>query len=130
MKIERILVVEDEIYLLETMVEILKEDLGYDVITAINKEETIQKTLSELPDLILLDVELEKKEDGIVICEKLKKNKKTANIPIVMVSAHIRTSDVRKGLDAGAEDYITKPFNIAKLGQIVKRVEQKYPYER
>ena len=126
MKIERILVVEDEIYLLETMVEILEEDLGYDVITATNKEETIQKALSELPDLILLDVELEEKEDGIVICEELKRNKKTANIPIVMVSAHVQTSDVRKGLDAGAEDYITKPFNIAKLGQIVKSVERKY----
>ena len=125
MKIERILVVEDEIYLLETMVEILEEDLGYDVIAATNKEETIQKAVFELPDLILLDVELEEKEDGIIICEELKKNKKTANIPILMVSAHVRTSDVRKGLDAGAEDYITKPFNIARLGQIVKSVERK-----
>ena len=75
MKIERILVVEDEIYLLETMVEILEEDLGYDVIAATNKEETIQKAVFELPDLILLDVELEEKEDGIIICEELKKNK-------------------------------------------------------
>lgn len=130
MKIKRILVVEDEAYLLETMVEILKEDLGYEVITATNRGETIQKALSESPDLILLDVELEEKEDGIIVCKELKKKKKTANIPIVMASAHIRNSDVRKGIDAGAEDYIKKPFNIAKLGEIVERVEVKYSREK
>ena len=126
MIINKILVVEDEGYLLETMVEILKEDLGYHVITATTKKEAIQKAEIDLPDLILLDVELEEREDGLAICKELKTNKKTKNIPIVMVSAHVRTSDIQKGLDAGAECYITKPFNIGKLGEIVKEVEEKY----
>lgn len=73
----------------------------------------------EKPDLILLDVMLPE-EDGITILNKLKSNSDTANIPIIIVSAKDSEFDKIKGLDLGADDYVTKPFGIMELVARVK----------
>ena len=75
----------------------------------------------ELPELILLDIMLPG-EDGYTILEKLKKNRRTADIPIIMVTAKEAEFDKVKGLDGGADDYITKPFGMMEFISRVRAV--------
>ncbi|MGO1653104.1 response regulator [Senegalia sp. (in: firmicutes)] len=117
---KKILVVDDE----ENIVELIKYNLknnGYDIITAFDGEEAYIKAIKENPDLILLDIMLPML-DGIEVCKKLKKNKQTENIPIIMLTAKTEETDKVLGLEIGADDYITKPFNIRELIARVKAV--------
>jgi two-component system alkaline phosphatase synthesis response regulator PhoP len=79
----------------------------------------LEKAVKNRPNLILLDVDMQK-QNGLEVCRELKKNPQTANIPVIFLSA---TSDPRVkivGLELGAEDYITKPFNPGELRARVK----------
>ena len=108
-----ILVVDDEAYI----VHILEFSLGmegYEVVTAFDGEEAIVKAEREGPDLIVLDIMMPKL-DGYETCRRLKTIDKTKNIPVILLSAKGRSMDQRVGLDAGADEYITKPFSPRKL---------------
>jgi two-component system, OmpR family, alkaline phosphatase synthesis response regulator PhoP len=108
-----IFVVEDE----EDILELLKFHLtheGYAVTTATSGEAAVKGISRKLPDLILLDLMLPGL-DGLEVCRTLKKDPKTAGIPIVMVTAKGEESDVVAGLELGADDYIAKPFSIRVL---------------
>ena len=84
--------------------------------------EVFFKALAErLPELILLDIMLPG-EDGIAILKKLKNNKKTKDIPVIMVTAKGTEYDKVSGLDAGADDYVTKPFGMMELVSRIKAV--------
>ena len=76
---------------------------------------------SEMPELVLLDIMLPG-EDGLSILKKLKSSSKTKQIPVIMVTAKGAEYDVVKGLDAGADDYVTKPFGIMELVSRIKAV--------
>ena len=109
----RILVVDDEIYI----VHILDFSLGmegYEVITALDGEQALEKANQFKPDLIVLDIMMPKM-DGYETCKALKANPETAHIPVILLSAKGRTIDQQTGYDVGAEDYITKPFSPRKL---------------
>ena len=109
----RILVVDDEIYI----VHILDFSLGmegYEVITALDGEQAVQKAREFKPDLIVLDIMMPKM-DGYETCKVLKASTETSHIPIILLSAKGRTIDQQTGYDVGAEDYITKPFSPRKL---------------
>ncbi|MGO1820160.1 MAG: response regulator, partial [Senegalia sp. (in: firmicutes)] len=117
---KKILVVDDE----ENIVELIKYNLknnGYDIITAFDGNEAYTKAIEENPDLILLDIMLPIL-DGIEVCKKLKRNKQSENIPIIMLTAKREETDKVLGLEIGADDYITKPFNIRELIARVKAV--------
>ncbi|MDT8445404.1 MAG: two-component system response regulator [bacterium] len=103
----RILVVDDEAVNLKLIAEILKEE--YELAFAKSGEEALQLTNTQ-PDLILLDIMMPGM-DGFEVAQKLKRDGKTQNIPIIFVSAMNETVDEVKGLDLGAVDYITKPIN-------------------
>ncbi|MBL6854777.1 MAG: phosphate regulon transcriptional regulator PhoB [Paracoccaceae bacterium] len=109
----KILVVEDE----PNQVELIEFNLnseGYEVVVARDGEEALNLAEEENPDLILLDWMLPK-VSGIEVCRQLRRSKMTREIPIVMLTARSEESDKIRGLDIGADDYITKPYSIKEL---------------
>ena len=86
-----------------------------------NGSELMKALASEMPELVLLDIMLPG-EDGLSILKKLKSSSKTKQIPVIMVTAKGAEYDVVKGLDAGADDYVTKPFGIMELVSRIKAV--------
>ncbi len=110
-----ILVVEDEKHISDVL-KINLEKNGYKVIVAADGEEAVNKTLSENPDLILLDVMLPKM-DGFSVCRKIRE---TLSTPIIMLTAREEEVDKVLGLELGADDYMTKPFSLRELMARVK----------
>lgn len=109
----RILIIDDlpeNIFMLKDRLE--KE--GYEVVTAYDGNTGISKAKSDKPDLILLDVMMPD-FSGIDVCKMLKQDLETAHIPVIMVTAKSSADDTREGLEAGAFDYIKKPFEKVEL---------------
>ncbi len=107
-KIPSILIVDDELMNIKMLQAFLKKE-GYRTFTANNGAEGRQVALEESPDLILLDIVM-KGEDGFETCSKLKQNIATTDIPIIFISAMDDVASKVKGLNMGAVDYISKPF--------------------
>lgn len=105
---KKILVVDDEAQLVE-MVKMRLEASGYEIIVAGDGQEALDKARQENPDLIILDLMLPK-IDGYKVCRMLKFDEKYKKIPILMFSARAQEEDRRLGLQVGADDYVTKPF--------------------
>ncbi len=113
----RILVVDDNPLNLKLLTAKLTHDY-YIVSTAENGHETLEKAAKEKPDIILLDVMMPGM-DGFEACKRLKSNPETAYIPVVMVTALSDTADRVRGLEAGADDFLTKPINdIALMSRV------------
>lgn len=108
-----IFVVEDEEDILDLVRHHLAKE-GYAVSTATNGSEAVKAMLRKPPDLVLLDLMLPGM-DGLEVCRCLKKDAKTADVPILMVTAKDDESDVVAGLELGADDYVTKPFRMKEL---------------
>jgi two-component system cell cycle response regulator len=109
----RVLVVDDIL----SNVKLLEAKLAaeyFEVITAPNGEQALARVAEELPDIVLLDVMMPGM-DGFEVCRRIKANTKTAHIPIVMVTALDQPSDRVTGLDAGADDFLTKPVDDTAL---------------
>ena len=116
----RILVVDDEIYI----VHILDFSLGmegYEVLTALDGEQALEKARAEHPDLIVLDIMMPKL-DGYETCKLLKAGEDTKDIPVILLSAKGRNVDQKIGFEAGADDYITKPFSPRKLVERINAI--------
>ncbi len=115
---KKILVIDDlpeNVYMLQDRLE----HEGYEVITAYDGKSGIEKARSELPDLILLDIMMPD-ITGIEVCKTLVADKETSGIPIILVTAKVGVDDTKEGLEAGAFDYIKKPFNRIELIARVK----------
>ena len=115
---KRILVVDDEVDLVET-VRFSLELEGYDVLVADNGEEALNQARKENPDLILLDLMLPKL-DGYKVCRLLKFDERYKHIPILMLTAKTQEKDKATGMETGANEYITKPFEMDELMKKVK----------
>lgn len=105
---KRILIVEDE----QDMVKLLRMRLetdGYEVISAADGQDGLEKAHNEKPDLIILDLILPN-IDGYTVCGLLKKDTRYAKIPIIMFTVRTQESDKKLGEELGADAYITKPF--------------------
>jgi adenylate cyclase len=92
---------------------------GYDIVTAVDGEEALAVAREQLPDLILLDIMMPKL-DGIEVCKRLKADSALPFMPIIMVTAKADTKDIVAGLDAGGDEYLTKPLDQAALVARVK----------
>ncbi len=92
---------------------------GHKVIEACDGKEALERSVTHLPDLILLDIVMPEL-DGYQVCSSLKGDKRTADIPVIFLSAKSDVEDKIRGLEIGGADYITKPFN---LGEVLARVE-------
>jgi len=130
----KILIVEDE----PNMVAGLRDNFefeGYEVLTAYDGEEGLQRALSDSPDLLVLDVMMPKMS-GLEVCKQLRA--KRPSIPIIMLTARGQEVDKVVGLELGADDYVTKPFSIRELiarvkavlrrGQIATREHDRYSF--
>ncbi len=114
----KILVVDDE----ENIRKLVHYNLildGYDVIMAVDGKEGLEKAIQEKPDLILLDIMMPEM-DGLEVCSRLKKNPETRDIPIFMLSAKGQMQDLEDAFEMGADNYITKPFDVDKLSEIIQ----------
>ena len=115
---KKILVVDDEADLVET-VRFPLEMEGYHVLVSYNGEDALSQARKENPDLILLDLMLPKL-DGYKVCRLLKFDERYKHIPILMLTAKTQEKDKVLGLETGADEYITKPFDIDVLMVKVK----------
>ena len=120
-----IFVVEDEKPILTLLTYNLQKE-GYKVSSSSNGEEALSNIKEKKPDLVLLDWMLPDLS-GIKICQYLKQDEKVKNIPIIMLTAKGEEEDKVKGLNTGAEDYMTKPFSfpelLARIKSLLKRVK-------
>lgn len=123
MEKQKLLIVDDEEDIRELLSITLKEE-GYPVALAASGEEALRAAEKENPHLILLDLMLPNM-DGLEVTRRLKGKEKTRDIPIVMLTARGEESDIVRGLELGAEDYITKPFSrkvlVARLKAVLRR---------
>ena len=120
---KNILVVEDDLDIRE-LISFNLQNEGHQVFEAKDGEAGIDKAREKLPDLILLDLMLPGIQ-GLDVCRVIKSNQETKETPIIMVTALGQEEDIVKGLETGADDYITKPFSIkvliARVNAVLKR---------
>jgi len=114
----KVLVVDDEEYI-QHILNFSFGAEGYDVVTAADGEECIRKAKSEKPDIIVLDIMMPKM-DGYEACKRLKTDPSTKGIPVILLTAKGREVDRKLGSQAGADDYVVKPFS---PGRLIERVE-------
>ena len=115
-----ILVMEDE-DALATLLQYNLEKEGYDVAVATDGEEGMLQVEERTPDLILLDWMLPKLS-GIEVCRRIRGRAETRNLPIIMLTARGEETDRVRGLDTGADDYMTKPFSMTELTARIRAV--------
>lgn len=120
---KRILIIEDDISILNGLRDVLIFK-SYDVLTATDGEQGYTTAVEEKPDLIILDIMLPKM-DGFALCKKLREEGNTT--PILMLTARGEEPDKVKGLDFGADDYVTKPFSLPELLARVRALLRRQP---
>ena len=114
---KRILLVDDEPLILKGLKYTLEQD-GYETDTAVDGQEALDKFFSGVYDLVLLDVMLPK-VDGLSVCQRIRE---TSSVPIIMLTAKGEDMDKILGLEYGADDYMTKPFNILEVRARIRTV--------
>lgn len=124
MSAPKLLLVEDDTALAE-LVEYRFRGEGYDVRTTDDGDEALLLAAEDTPDLVLLDWMIGG-TSGIEVCRRLRRNKSTAHVPIIILTARSDEDDRVRGLETGADDYVTKPFSprelIARVGAVLRRV--------
>lgn len=120
----KILIAEDEPDIRELVLFMLRF-AGYEVIAATNGEEAVRTALREVPDLILLDVRMPRMT-GYEACRLIKANPALRDVPVVFLSAKGQESEIQSGLDAGAEEYLLKPFSPAELTNRVRGILSRF----
>ena len=104
----KVLVVDDDPVIVR-LLEVNFEMEGFTVVTAVDGQDGVDKARAEQPDVVVSDVMMPKL-NGLELAATLKADEATKHIPIVLLSAKAQVDDIRSGLDAGADDYVTKPF--------------------
>jgi DNA-binding response OmpR family regulator len=120
----KILIAEDEPDIRE-LVAFMLRFAGYEVVTASNGEEAVQGATREIPDLILMDVRMPRMT-GYDACRIMKASPALHDIPVVFLSAKGQESEIQSGLDAGAEEYLLKPFSPDELTNRVRMILSKF----
>ena len=124
MNAPRLLLVEDDPALAE-LLEFRFRQQGYAVTVTADGDEALLLAAEQVPDLVVLDWMVEG-TSGIEVCRRLRKGKATAHVPIVMLTARGAEDDKVRGLETGADDYVTKPFSprelLARVGAILRRI--------
>ncbi|MEN9434204.1 MAG: hypothetical protein RLZZ422_1793 [Pseudomonadota bacterium] len=118
--IRTILIADDEPNILISLEFLMKRE-GFRVLVAHNGQEALDQVANEAPDLILLDVMMPKKT-GFDVCQELRAQEAYQHLPIIMLTAKGRDTDIAKGKALGASDYILKPFSTKELVQKVRDI--------
>ena len=119
---KRILVVDDERHIVR-LVQVNLERQGYEVLTAFDGVEALEKVKNEDPDMVVLDVMMPRM-DGFEVLKHLQADPKFQNIPVIMLTAKAQDADIFKGWASGVSSYLTKPFNPRELIVFVERIFQ------
>jgi len=119
MQPRKILIVDDEQDILETLTFALEQE-GYVCFTALDGADGLRKARAEHPDLIFLDIMLPKM-NGYKVARLLKFDERYRHIPIVMLTAKTSDADRVKGIETGADEYVTKPFDLARVVELVRK---------
>jgi len=120
----KILITEDEPDIRELVAFTLRF-AGYEVVTGSNGEEAVMLAKQELPDLILLDVRMPRLT-GYEACKQIKEDPALKDTPVVFLSAKGQESEIASGIEAGAEEYLLKPFAPDQLTERVRSILAKY----
>ncbi len=122
----RILVVDDEPKLVRLVKEVLTAS-GYQVLSTAHGDQAVELVAVEQPDLVLLDIVLAGEEDGYQVARRVRE---FSDVPIIMLTAKARETDLLQGFAAGADDYLTKPFSskelLVRLRAVLKRASQEH----
>ena len=116
----RLLIVEDDIDI-GNMLKIFFAGMDFEVDVAVRGSDALEKTKNVLPHLIVLDIMLPD-IDGYEVCRNLRTNMRTSHIPVIFLTQKDERSDKLQGLELGADDYITKPFDIEEASPTRARV--------
>jgi two-component system KDP operon response regulator KdpE len=123
---EKILIVDDEPKLVRLVREVLMAT-GFSVLSTANGEEAIDMVALEQPSLIVLDIVLSGEVDGYEVARRVRE---FSNVPIIMLTAKARETDLLRGFETGADDYLTKPFSSKELLARVRAVLKRAPNSR
>jgi PAS domain S-box-containing protein len=115
---KKILVIEDDLLILESIIDFLKDE-GFEIYSALDGVAGIQAAIEVIPDLIISDVSMPKK-DGFEVCRTLQQIPSVCNVPFIFLTAKSLNDDIRQGMQLGADDYLTKPFQFSELLKIIK----------
>lgn len=118
MSTQTILIIEDEPSLVEVLTYNLEKE-GFEVLSATNGRDGLERARAVLPDLVILDLMLPL-VDGLQVCSQLRSDPKTQNIRILMLTARSEETDEVVGFNVGADDYVTKPFKVRPLIHRIK----------
>jgi putative two-component system response regulator len=110
----RILIVDDDAHIRDSLVKLLTPE-GYELETAVNGIEALQRVATRQPDMMLLDVSMSPGPDGFEVCRQIKSDQRTALIPITFLTAQSELEHRRLGIEVGADDYLTKPVSSDSL---------------
>lgn len=116
----RILIADDEPNIVVSLEFLMKRE-GFDVQVAADGEAALQAIAAQIPDLVLLDIMLPKK-DGFEVCQRIRANPQWQAVKVVMLTAKGRDTEVSKGLALGADAYVTKPFSTKDLVAQVRQL--------
>ena len=115
---QKVLIVDDE-HNIRNILDFSLNAEGFEVISATNGEDAFDSTVTEQPDLVILDVMMPK-GDGFETCRRIKQDNRTATIPVILLTARTRREDRERGQEVGADGYITKPFSPGGLIETVQ----------
>lgn len=126
---ERILIVDDDSTIILLAADYLKFE-GFDVTTARTGTDGLRLIFQKKPDLVILDIMMPEM-DGYEVCQKIKSDPEIWHIPVIMLTAKGQSIDEIKGLEIGADDYISKPYNndllLARIKALLRRYSRNYP---
>jgi DNA-binding response OmpR family regulator len=114
-----ILTVDDEPDVLGTLKRALERE-NYEVGQARSAHEALHKIAERRPDLLILDITMPPGMDGLELCKQLRADPRYVDLPILFLTAHAQTQEIVAGLDAGGDDYVTKPFVLTELSARVR----------
>ena len=118
----KVMVIDDEPDIVK-LVKISLEMANFEVIEAFSGKEALEKTQKVIPDIFLLDIMMPEM-NGYEVCQRLKSQDRTRNVPVVMLTAKGQKGDVEQGLKVGADEYIIKPFDPYELGEQIHEILQ------
>jgi len=121
---KKILIAEDERDIRD-LVSFTLQFAGYKVVAAADGQEAVELALKERPDMILMDVRMPRLS-GYEACKRIKAEPNLKDVPVVFLSAKGQDTEIRLGMDAGAQEYVVKPFAPAELVEKVKALLAKY----